>query len=448
MLLLALVVVFSTVLMPCASANGANNSSRAAYSGTLRVYVAETESRWDDDWGRPFHYAFLGFAAVDEINIADLEVWDTTLTWDASAAGFGDVTEGNLTVFAVLFNSAGHIEDLRPGYGYWFTAHDGDATAAAHPGESGRNDTTAGFTHTVFVEEGSATTCVNCPYVADALHDIHANDGYPLHYVTLVEDRSIPAQNRLNEYYNNVPVPVGIFDGGYRSMMGRDPGGDTRGEYVSRIEACGARVVPPLDMLLSVTWLGGGDLEIEIGIGNGAPASSAPNALAAPIGDDLVSPGYGHPYQVSTTDPESDSISYQFDWGDGSLSEWYGPYASGETCTQSYEWDSENVCDVRAKARDVWGSTTDWSASLAVSVECCIGTIGNLDGLGIVDGTDLTIMIDVLFIHPTVPLACWGTADCDGSGAPNPGPMDVDGTDLTIMIDHLFIGMDPMPPCP
>ncbi len=81
--------------------------------------------------------------------------------------------------------------------------------------------------------------------------------------------------------------------------------------------------------------------------------------------------------------------------------------------------------------------------TLAGKASCCMNKTGNIDGdpLDQVDISDLTRMIDFLFINMT-PLACIDEANIDGD--PN-GMIDIG--DLTLLIDHLFISGNRLPEC-
>jgi len=419
----------------------------AEYSGTLRVYVVEPESRWVDHDGHPYHFGFLDFAIVDDITVADPELWDTTVSWSATAAGFSGVTSDNVMVMATLFNLVGHEEDLYPGNGFWFWAYDVDASAAAVHGVSGRNVATTGFSHTVFAEEATAEWCINCPDVSAAIYDVYSNDGYPFYFVSLVDDMNTNAAQRLNQYWyqSQFPMPNMIFDGGYRTRIGDL--GDLVGDYRSAIEACGARAVPPLDLIVSMNCQGGGNLDLAVKIGNGVSANSMPAVPATPTGPVLITPGSLQSFQTSSSDPYGDGIFYQFDWDDGEQSEWLGPYDSGVNGLAQHTWQSEGTFDIRARAKDTPGDSTGWSPLLSVNAQCCVSTLGDLNGINGVEGVDLGIMIDHLFIS-LKPWICLATADCNQSGAPNPSQMDIDGIDLSLLINTLFISLEPLPPCP
>jgi glutaredoxin len=65
-------------------------------------------------------------------------------------------------------------------------------------------------------------------------------------------------------------------------------------------------------------------------------------------------------YNVTTTDPDGDDVSYFIDWGDGSTSGWLGPYSSGDVITQSHTWSKKRDYTIKAKARDIYGNESNW----------------------------------------------------------------------------------------
>ena len=95
-----------------------------------------------------------------------------------------------------------------------------------------------------------------------------------------------------------------------------------------------------------------------------------------------------------------------------------------------------------------WG-IIDVLAAINYENDCCIGTIGNVDGSPdqTVSLGDLTAMVDVLFISLN-PVACPAEADVDQSGGTHPTQSNISLGDLTALIGHLFITLDPFPACP
>jgi hypothetical protein len=138
-------------------------------------------------------------------------------------------------------------------------------------------------------------------------------------------------------------------------------------------------------------WLwysGGGWMELSaIGFpgswnlwaGVGAGGNQPPVTPNAPAGPTSGSVGVSYSFTASTTDPEGDTISYLFDWGNGHDSGWLPEIASGATATASYAWPAAGTFDITVKAKDANGAESGVSAvhtiviSAAPSIE--IGAI-------------------------------------------------------------------------
>ncbi|MCK4332957.1 MAG: PKD domain-containing protein [Thermoplasmatales archaeon] len=89
-------------------------------------------------------------------------------------------------------------------------------------------------------------------------------------------------------------------------------------------------------------------------------------------------PGEQYTYTTDTTDPDGDQVSYMWDWGDGTNSGWIGPYDSGATCEVSHSWTEPGDYEILAKARDIYGGTSDWSEPLIVHIKLPIIEIGGI----------------------------------------------------------------------
>ena len=115
------------------------------WQGTLRVYVVEEESsmNWTSG-GQPYDFPFLAFAINSGSIVMNDRTWDTTVTWDGYDFGYNYLEEDNIAVQAVMFAQADGLPE---------------AAAMAFPGEPGSNyaNPDSGYTHTVFVEEGTAS---------------------------------------------------------------------------------------------------------------------------------------------------------------------------------------------------------------------------------------------------------------------------------------------------
>jgi hypothetical protein len=94
--------------------------------------------------------------------------------------------------------------------------------------------------------------------------------------------------------------------------------------------------------------------------------SQPPEKPEKPTGSTKITPGETYTYSTSTTDPEEDTIYYLFDWGDNSVSEWIGPYDSGEQVETQHSWNSRGTYQIRVKAKDQHGQQSEWSEPLQV----------------------------------------------------------------------------------
>ncbi len=109
-------------------------SNENTYHGHLRAYVVEPHSRWNDNDGNPYHFGFLDFAVDKDVTIEGS--FSEEITWNGSAAGYGDIARDNIMVITVLFNSEGHTSySDPPSDTYPFTAYYVDGVAAASPPE-------------------------------------------------------------------------------------------------------------------------------------------------------------------------------------------------------------------------------------------------------------------------------------------------------------------------
>ncbi len=86
--------------------------------------------------------------------------------------------------------------------------------------------------------------------------------------------------------------------------------------------------------------------------------------------------GSKYTYYSSCSDSENDLLYYKWDWGDGSFSDWQGPYNSGEQVSAAHTWTGRGQYSVRVRAVDdpnhdgdfSDGKMSSWSDSLSVSM--------------------------------------------------------------------------------
>jgi hypothetical protein len=73
-------------------------------------------------------------------------------------------------------------------------------------------------------------------------------------------------------------------------------------------------------------------------------------------------------YTATTTDPDDDKISFIFDWGDGTYSEWVGFVDSGDEVQATHTWEKRGDYNIRVLARNDRGVRSSWSDPLPVTM--------------------------------------------------------------------------------
>ena len=192
------------------------------------------------------------------------------------------------------------------------------------------NDKTSrDYTHTVFVEVGTASWCPACPGSNIAWHTIYESGNYNFEYCELVTDKNTVANTRMNGDYNLYWVPTSYWDGGEFVY----PGTNT-GQFYNNLDASGSRSVPDLVADLDIEWLGNAQVDISFNITNNE-AVDYPGHLrvyVVELESTLWNDYSGKPYWHAFLDfaenkainiPAAGSISDTFTW-DGSAAGYPG----------------------------------------------------------------------------------------------------------------------------
>ena len=347
-------------------------TSDRPYTGYLRVYIVEPESRWNNYDRNPYHYGFLDFAINEQVSINYHDTYTTQVTWSALEAGYNNVKENNVMAIAVVFNPTENNGFANPPNKNPFDAHYVDAAAGAKPGETGVNIVNENFTHTVFIEEATAQFCPYCPAMAEAMNNISESGDYPFYFLALItKDYQRNTINQvafdyLVDSYNLYAYPSAFFDGGKKVLVG---GYDEESMYRTRIEQCGKADVHEMNLNLSVVWEGNGVLDITVTIINNEEMPNGEPSLPIITGPSSGKPYKKYDFNIKATDPEGEQVWYWIDWGDGTNTSWLGPFDSGVEITESHTWKSIENFTVKVKAKDVLDAESDW-ATLIISVPC------------------------------------------------------------------------------
>ena len=94
----------------------------------------------------------------------------------------------------------------------------------------------------------------------------------------------------------------------------------------------------------------------------------AADVPTVPVGRDSCFTDTTYTFATIATDPDGDSVSVRFDWGDATPSNWSSWFASGDTVAVTHAWPDAGTYQVRAQARDERLQSSAWSAALAVQV--------------------------------------------------------------------------------
>jgi hypothetical protein len=92
-----------------------------------------------------------------------------------------------------------------------------------------------------------------------------------------------------------------------------------------------------------------------------------PNKPSKPSGTTSGINGVEYSYTSTTTDPDGNQVFYKWDWGDGSYSDWLGPYNSGEEVSASHVWGRGSY-NIKVKAKDEHEAESDWSDPLPITM--------------------------------------------------------------------------------
>lgn len=224
-------------------------------------------------------------------------------------------------------------------------------------------------------------------------------------------------------------TPTTYFDAGQENLVG---GYSSPTVYTQRMDACGVREVPDIDLSVSLTYDAKGTLSIDVSTTLNTYINLAPNKPSTPSGTSTGTLETMYTYTASTTDPDGDQVSYMFDWGDGTFSEWIGPYDSGEEASSEHSWDVSDTYQIRVKAKDVTGAESEWSNIKWAFFEGLPYVCGNANGDASVNVSDAVYIINYVFVGGTAPDPLEAAnANCDSS---------VNVSDAVYIINFVFVG--------
>jgi outer membrane protein assembly factor BamB len=100
----------------------------------------------------------------------------------------------------------------------------------------------------------------------------------------------------------------------------------------------------------------------------GCKKNHPPEVTAVSAGPEVCLKDTSYTFTAIATDPDGDSVAVRFDWGDSTVSDWSGWFASGDTAALTHAWHSEGTCRIVAQARDQKLLSSDWSGAPSTTV--------------------------------------------------------------------------------
>ncbi len=139
-------------------------------------------------------------------------------------------------------------------------------------------------------------------------------------------------------------------------------------------------------------------------------STQPPDVADAPAGPASATALAVDSFTATATDPDGRDVEIQFDWGDGRLSGWSAPAASGTPAGISHGYPHSGFFTIRVRARNSDGFVSDWVEVQSIDVAPAPGIRDGLTGLWLFDdpadlgkaahGADLTIVGDAPQHHP------------------------------------------------
>jgi hypothetical protein len=86
-------------------------------------------------------------------------------------------------------------------------------------------------------------------------------------------------------------------------------------------------------------------------------------------GPTSVKPNIAYQWYFTSNDPENDNVFYQINWGDGIITNWSGPYPSGQIDPETHTYTNKGTYTIKARAKDIHDKVSDWGI-FPITVPC------------------------------------------------------------------------------
>ena len=162
---------------------------------------------------------------------------------------------------------------------------------------------------------------------------------------------------------------------------------------------------------ISHSWSFGGEIPVTLVVWDDLDGSAIKTKIITVSGNNppnITGPHYGKTNTSYTffLGPITEDHFYSlWDWGDGSSSEWLGPYISGVAVNASHAWSEPGTYTIKVKLKDTNGTESNWSAPFFITIVQLKPAffLGSFDSFN--QTADLLIMEGRTFIvFPSLPI--------------------------------------------
>jgi len=162
------------------------------------------------------------------------------------------------------------------------------------------------------------------------------------------------AKSQVDSIYANVLRPDVYGNTSYLRLVKER----TNDSYYEELEGSDGT-----EKIVGQTWWYSSVIHVTVTLEN-----EAPEKPARPSGRRNGSVSVEYTYTTTSTDPDGNQVYYLWDWGDGTQSEWLGPFASGDEISVQKSWNTKGIYLIKVKVKDISGVESDWSDPLPVNM--------------------------------------------------------------------------------
>lgn len=112
--------------------------------------------------------------------------------------------------------------------------------------------------------------------------------------------------------------------------------------------------------------------------------NTAPDTPQPPEGPIAGDAGVEYSFLMGTNDPNNDDVYYMIKWENTNITDWQGPYPSGQFIHDTHIWNCKGRYQIQVKAKDIHGCESNWSNPHTIDIAGSYLTIKNIsEGFGI-----------------------------------------------------------------